>query len=50
MGGVLVNRGKTTKYLQKRGYNSLYTQILKNNKLGKENDEPLWFFFMGGGE
>lgn len=44
--GVLVNRGKTKTYLQKRGYNSLYTQILKNNKLGKENDE---LFFLGGG-
>lgn len=44
--GVLVNRGKTKTYLQKRGYNSLYTQILKNNKLGKENDEQLHFCFL----
>lgn len=27
----------------------MYTQILKNNKLGKENDEPLPFFWGGGG-
>lgn len=47
--GVLVNQAKTKTSLQKRGYNSLYTQILKNNKLGKENDEPLHFFWRGGG-
>lgn len=45
--GVFVNRGKTKTYLQKRGYNSLYTQILKNNKLDKGNAGPLVFF--GGG-
>lgn len=47
--GVFVNRGKTKTYLQKRGYNSLYTQILKNTKLDKGNAGPLVFFGKEGG-
>lgn len=32
--GVFVNRGKTKTYLQKRGYNSLCTQILEKQQTG----------------